>query len=122
MQSLLLATCLAGICMSAGAAETRMMSITERNGVSYVSAMELERNAGIAVKKLPGGDEVVVCSENRCARVKGFLREGDVTLVNVAELAKVLGFEARFSEDRRQVHFEFQSKSFPSRLFNHGRR
>ncbi len=111
MRAWVITALVAGTCMTASAAETRMMPITERNGVAYVSAMELERSAGIAVKKLPGSDEVVVCSENRCARMKRSLHEGAATLVNVAELAKALGFATRFSEDRRKVQFDVQPKS-----------
>lgn len=114
MRSLLLAAFVAGMFLSASAADTRMMPITERIGVAYISAAELERSAGIAVKKLPGSDAVVACSENRCARVKGFLHEGAVTLINVAELSKVLGLAARFSNDRRQVHFDVQSRPSPA--------
>src|SRR5438552_10555285 len=86
-----IAALLAGIYIAADAAQSSMIPVTERNGAAYVSATELERSVGIAVKKLPGSDAIVACSEDRCARVKGFLRERDVTLVNVAELAKVLG-------------------------------
>ena len=113
---MLLAAFVQGICMgmSVGATEMRMMPITERNGTAYISATELERRAAIAIKKLPGSDAVVACSDARCARVKGFLHEGDVTLVNVAELSKALGFAARFTNDRRKVHFDPQSRSSPA--------
>jgi hypothetical protein len=114
MQTLVIAALVAGACIAATADETRMILVTDRNGTAYVSATELGRNAGIAVKKLPGSDAVVACSQDRCARVKGFLREGDATLVNVAELAKVLGFVARFSDGRRQVHLEAGPKSLPA--------
>jgi len=107
----MIAAFVTGTCLAANAAETKMIAVTERNGAAYVSATELERSGDIAVKKLPGGDAVVACSEDRCARVKAFLREGNVTLVNVAELAKALGFAIRFAENRRQVHFEAEPKS-----------
>lgn len=114
MRTLLLAACVAGICMSANSASQSRIPVTDRNGAAYVSAAELERSAGIAVKKLPGSDAVAACSEDRCARVKGFLREGDVTLVNVAELAKALGFATRFSDGRRQVRFEAERNPSPA--------
>src|SRR5687767_2710561 len=105
---------LAGVCIAAGAAQTGMIPVTERNGAAYVSTTELERSAGIAVKKLPGSDAVAACLEDRCAPMKGFLREGDLTLVNVAELANALGFTARFSDDRRKVQFEAEPKPVPA--------
>src|SRR2546428_12955360 len=106
MRSLVIAALVAGTCLAASAAKTKMIPVTERNGAAYVPATEWERSAAIAIKKLPGTDTLAACSEARCARVKGFLRDGDVTLVNVDELAKVLGFATRFSEDRRQVQLE----------------
>jgi tetratricopeptide (TPR) repeat protein len=114
MRTLVITALIAGTCIAATAAETRMIPVTDRNGADYISAAELERSAGIAIKKLPGSDAVVACSEDRCARVKGFLRDGDVTLVNVAELAKALGFAARFSDGGRQVHLEAGPKSSPA--------
>ena len=114
MRTLVMAALLAGACLAGYAAEMKMTSVSDRNGVAYVPATELERSAGIAIKKLPGSDAVVACSEDRCARVKGFLREGDVTLVDVTELVRTLDFSARFSDDRRQVQFETKSKSSPA--------
>jgi len=114
MRTAVIATLLAGTCIAASAAETRMIPITERKGAAYVSATELERSAGIAVKQLPGSDAVAACAEDQCARVKDILHEGAVTFVNVAELAKALGFAARFSDDRRKVRFEAEPKSPPA--------
>src|SRR5262245_28058034 len=113
MRTLVMAALLASACLAAYAAEMKMISVTERNGVAYVSATELERSAGIAIKKLPGSDAVVACLEDRCARVKGFLREAKATLVDVTDLSKALGCAARFSDDRRQVRFDFRSISSP---------
>ena len=101
-------------CAAAPAAETRLMPVTERNGVAYVPATELERSAAIAIKTLPGSDALVACSEARCARVKSSLREGDMILVNVGELTKALGFAARFSDDRWRVQLEAQPKFSPA--------
>jgi hypothetical protein len=105
-----IAALLTGLCIAADAAQTRMIPITERNGAAYVSTTDLERSASIAVKMLPGSDAVAVCHEDRCAPMKGLLREADRTLVNVTELAKALGFAARFSDDRQKVQFEPESK------------
>jgi len=106
----MIAVLVTGACLAASVGEAKMIAVTERNGAPYVSATELEQNADIAVKTLPGSDAVVACSEDRCARLKAFLREGGVTLVNVAELAKALGLAARFSDGRRQVYFEAEAK------------
>jgi hypothetical protein len=114
MRTLLLAAIVAGTCMVANAASTKIISITERDGAAYVSAADLESSAAIAVKNLPGTDAVVACSADRCAKVRRVVREGEVTWVNVAELAKALGFEARFSNDRRQVQFKSETKSTPA--------
>ena len=95
-------------------AATRIIPVTERGGAAYVSAADLEFSAGIAVKKLPGIDSVVACSEDRCAQVKSIVRVGEVTWVDVAELAKALGFAARLSDGRRQVHLEAGPKSSPA--------
>src|SRR2546428_2977201 len=101
MRTLLLAAYVAGICTTVNAATPKMITVTVRNGVAYSSATELERGAAIAIKKLPGSNAVVACSGDRCTRVKGLLREGDVTLVSVAELATSLALPARFSADGR---------------------
>jgi len=114
MRTLLLAALLAGTSTTANAADTKMIPVTERDGAPYASAAELERSAAIAIKSLPGSDAVVACSQDRCARVKSFVREGNVTWVGVTELAKALGFVARFSEDRRQVRFEAERKPLPA--------
>lgn len=95
-------------------AATRMASVVERRGAVYASAEELELSAGIAVKKLPGSDAVVACWESRCVKLtSGFLREGDVTLVDVAALAKALSLAVRFSDDRRQVQVAAEGTSSP---------
>ena len=109
---LVIAAVVASSCAAASAAETRMIPVTQRNGIAYVPASELERSAGIAIKSLPGSDTVAACSEARCARLKEFLREGDVTFIDVTELQKALGLATRFSDDRRQVQLVAKGK-FP---------
>jgi len=110
MRTLGFTAVIAGICMVASAAITKIIPIAERDGAAYASSADLESGAAIAVKKLPGSDAFVVCSADRCAQVRSIVREGEVTWVNVAELAKALGFAPRFSNDRRQVQFEVESK------------
>ena len=112
LKTMVIAAVVASSCAAASAAETRMIPVTQRNGIAYVPASELERSAGIAIKSLPGSDTIAACSEARCARLKEFLREGDVTFVNVTELQKALGLTARFSDDRRQVQLVAKGK-FP---------
>ena len=114
MRNLLIAAMLAATGLVASAADSKMIPVVERNGAACVSATELERNAGVAIKRLPGSDAVVACLEDRCARVKGIFREGDVTLINAMELANALGFAARFSADRHQVHFEVKPRLSPA--------
>jgi hypothetical protein len=91
-----------------------MMTVTDRNHAAYVSSVELENRAAIAIKLLPGTETITACSEDRCAQLKGFRREGEVILVNVAEIAKAMGLTAKFSDDRRQVHFEAAPQPFPN--------
>ena len=120
MRTLLMAVLVVSTCLAAGVADPGMIVVAERNGVIYAPAADLERIAAVAIKNLPGMDTVVACSEARCAQVKDFLREGDATLVNVAELAKALGFATRFSDARRQVRFEPQPRSsLPGDLVTH---
>ena len=113
MRTLLFAACVAGICVNANSASETIISVKERNGTAYVSSADLERGAGIAIKKLRN-DAVVACSEDRCALVKDFLRDGDETLINVTELSNALGFAPRFSDGRRHVQFETKSQSSPA--------
>jgi len=84
-----------------------MISVREQSGVAYVPASELERDARMAVKSLPVHDEVVVCSGQRCALVKDFVREGDEIWVSTAGLEKALGLKTHFSGDRSSVNFTF---------------
>src|SRR5215468_2500936 len=80
-----------------------MISVLDQSGVAYVPASGLERAAGVVVKSMPGRDEVVVCSAQRCALVKEFVRKGDETWVSTAALEKALGLKPRFSADRSSV-------------------
>jgi hypothetical protein len=106
MRDWLITTLLVASCLAMSAAETFMMPVAERNGALYLKAAELEQGAPIAVKNLPGTDAIVVCSEDRCARLTDFVREGEITWLGVTQLAKTLGFTARFSDDRKHVRFE----------------
>lgn len=91
-------------------AQPEMISVTEHNGATYVAGTELARAAAIAIKKLPGSDSVVACSGERCARLKDYFERDRETFVGVAALSKSLGLSARFSDDRRRVRFDLESK------------
>jgi hypothetical protein len=86
-----------------------MISVMQQNGVAYVPGSELEQDGRVAVKSLPGRDEVVVCSSAHCALVKDFVRKGDEIWVSTPALEKALGWKSRFSPDRRSVSFAFES-------------
>jgi hypothetical protein len=88
-----------------GAEDPKMISVMEQSGVAYVGAPELERVAHIAVKKLQDNDAVAVCSGERCAMVKDFVRKDGKIWVNAAALAKALAMSAHFSADRSSVNF-----------------
>jgi hypothetical protein len=114
MRALLFALGLAGLGLTVSAGTSRMMTVADHNHTAYVSSVELEKAAAIAIKLLPGTDTIAACSEDRCARLKDFLREGDVISVNVAEIAKAMGLTATFSDDRRQVQFEAATPTYPN--------
>lgn len=88
-------------------ADASMLPVIERAGKAHVSAARLEREAGIAIKRLPGQEELVACSGERCALIKDFIPEDTDLLVRVESLAKALDARARFDEGRRNVRFEF---------------
>lgn len=110
MRTSVIGTLALAICMAMNAAETTMIPVTERNATACITATDLEHGASIAIKNLPGRDAIVACSEERCARVKSFAREGEITWIGVTELAQALGFAARFSDDRKHVRFEAEGK------------
>jgi hypothetical protein len=87
--------------------EAHAVSVIDRGGEAYISAAALERDAAIAIKNLPGQKQVVACSAERCALVKGFVNDGGDLLVQVDSLARALGAKARFDEGRQNVSFEF---------------
>src|SRR3989442_13428651 len=104
---------LALVLAMASNAKEKMMRVVERDGRAYVSAKALAGEAGIAIKTLPGQQQVVACAPDRCALVKEFVREADDTLVAVAALSEALGATAEFDAKRQQVRFHFGRKSAP---------
>ena len=86
-----------------------MLSVIERDGQAHVSAARLEREAGIAIKRLPGQKQLVACFGERCGLIKDFVMDNGAVLVRVEALAKALEAKARFDETRRNVCFEFSS-------------
>ena len=92
-----------------GLESPKMILVIEQSGVAYVSASELEREWRVAVKTLPGHDVLAVCSGQRCALVKDFVRKDKEIWVSTPALEKALGWKSRFSHDRRSVSFAFES-------------
>jgi hypothetical protein len=70
--------------------------VVTRNGVAHVTAAALEREAGIAVKRLPRPGEFTACGTNGCFRLRGVLAEGDTWLVPVSALSQALNLTATF--------------------------
>ncbi len=88
-------------------AKEKMIRVVDRDGRAWVSATSLAKDAGIAIKHLPGQNQVVACNKTRCALVKESLREGHDTLVPVTALAEALGSTAKFDAKQQRVSFHF---------------
>jgi len=97
-------------CSIKGLRDPKMISVMEQNGVAYVPASGLDQAAHIAVKALPGQNDIAVCSGQRCALVKDFVRKGDEIWVGIGALERTLGLKTRFSIDRRSVAFDFDTQ------------
>jgi hypothetical protein len=91
------------------AAQPPMLPVIERNSEAYVSANQVERDAGIAFKRLPGQQQLVACSGEHCALVKDFIADGADVLVRIDSLASALDAKTLFDEGRRNVRFELPS-------------
>lgn len=76
------------------------LPVVKAGGVAYVSARDLEKQAGIAIKPLSEG-VYVACSEDRCALLRLTRLTGDEVQVALDELARSLGVEVGFAEDGR---------------------
>lgn len=105
VQSLALA-CLLGLAL---AAQGVTLPVIERNGIQYVEAPALERESGIAIKRIESSGEFVACAADRCARVKGAQAEGKQVIVPVDALCSALAVEAQFDETRRAVTLKLLS-------------
>ena len=88
-------------------AQEKMIPVVQRNGQACVAASALGREAGIAIKHLPGADQFVACSKDRCALVKDAKQEGDEIWVPVAALSEALVAAAEFTSDKTSVSFHF---------------
>jgi hypothetical protein len=105
--------------LSTFATETPMLSVIERGGQAYISASKLEHEASIAIKRLPGQQQLVACSGELCALVTEFIDEKGDLLVAVESLATALHAKPRFDEARRNVRFELPatlSNNIPARV------
>ena len=105
MRCLILSLTMLVACRPAFSNDGPMIAVTERAGTAYVAGSELARQAGIAVKGLPGSSAVVVCLEDRCALLQSAQREGEEIWISTSELSKAIGLDTRFSADRRWVGF-----------------
>jgi hypothetical protein len=84
------------------------LAVVTRDGQAHVAAAALEREAGIVIKRLPGGDsrsEFVACGADLCAPLKGVTTDGDELLVPVAGLSHALNLTANFDDSRRHLTF-----------------
>ncbi|MBM3840128.1 MAG: redoxin domain-containing protein [Verrucomicrobia bacterium] len=113
MRNLCLSTLLV-LSMAPAQSEEFVIRTTERNGLAYVTAKSLSEQAGIAVKSLPGQNQIAVCAGDRCAPLKEFVRDGPETLIPVAALAEVLGAVATFDKNRERVSLAFRPATSPT--------
>ena len=97
-------------CMGYGAEVRKMIPVIEQGGQTFVKAGDVERDARIAVKTLPGKDAIVVCAGDRCALVKDYLRDGNEIAVSTSALAAALGVDMRFSADRKSVSLSLEAQ------------
>ena len=83
------------------------MKYIDRDGRFFVSALELEIHAEIAVKPLPGRSELVACRAERCILVDRQELGGDKVWISLDQIAE--GFGARWSADesRNVARLEF---------------
>jgi peroxiredoxin len=88
--------------------KTAMIQTLEQNGRSYVSASALVRQAGIAVKTLPGRNQLAVCAHERCAVVKDFFTEGGETFLAVDSVAEALGTRPQWDSGGKKVTFALE--------------
>ncbi|MBM3881491.1 MAG: hypothetical protein FJ387_17495 [Verrucomicrobia bacterium] len=89
------------------AGEPAPIALILRNQQEYLPGRDLETHAGIAVKPLPNQDDWVACAQDRCARLSGIRREGDLILVPLTNLTRALALTATRSADARAVVLEF---------------
>ena len=88
-------------------AQENKIPVVQRNGQACVAASTLMREAGIAIKHLPGMDQFVACSQDRCAPVKEAKQDGSEIWVPVKSLATALGATTQFTSDQTRVSFHF---------------
>jgi hypothetical protein len=95
-------------------AQDLMLPVVQRNGENYVSGVRLERDAGIAIKTLPGQKQLAACRAERCGLVKDFIAEGDALLVRIDSLAQALDASLQFDATRQRVRFDFLTAGAPA--------
>lgn len=95
------------------AAETapRRAPVLQRGERWYVATEALEENVGVAIKVLPGREQVVGCWHDRCGLVKTFVREGDAIPLPVTAVAEALGALAEYDAERKYVGYALPDKA-----------
>jgi hypothetical protein len=93
-------------CTLPGLASPGMLTVIEQNGAAYIPTSELDRQADIAVKALPGDNAMVVCFGGCCALVRDWFRRDNEIWLSTTALEKTLGLIPQFSADRRSVRLE----------------
>jgi len=96
------------VTMNSGAGER--IPVIERDGREYVSGALLQREWKVAVKSLPGQEQMVLCRQDRCALLKDHRvgEEGEI-LVGLEAMTKLLSLRIERSADGRRVGFAEQA-------------
>jgi len=93
------------------------LPVITRDGRAHVAAAALEREAGIAIKRLPGREGrsgFVACGPDVCAPLNGVLTEGETLLVPVTALNDASNLTANFDDGRQHVTFSATRRESPS--------
>lgn len=95
--------------------KTVKLKLIQREEVNYVSAFELEQEAGMAVKSLPGQDAIVLCRDDQCVLVQEFRRVDDQLWVDVRAIESALGMVLVIDESSSTVLISMEPSKSGSR-------
>lgn len=90
------------------------MKLVLHEGKPHVSASDLARE-GMAVKSLPGQDQLVACREDLCVLVRDYHVRNGETFVAIDALAEALGGQAVFDDARTTARLDFSTVPAPAR-------